>query len=304
MTNIKNYLSAVNIDAKESGLPLIDNIFVINLEKRPLKWQRMKSLCEALDLKINRFNAVNGWKLSRQAIHDLCQYDNGEDGYNFRSKHRDLSNGHVGSLLSHLSIVYDAYQKGLELIWIMEDDVEFFQDIKILPNFISQLTKRDPEWDIFYTDSDWAGTPPSKISIDILHSWLINIPPSRLRPGQLRKNISFYLERTPMEPFIKLNYRWGVHSYLVSRKGMKKIVDYFNQYRFYIPIDNDLHFIPDIRQYALSKDITGIAYSKISDTYTSPRLFDRFFKLLIRQIKRPLRPIYRRWIKPLVAVKQ
>jgi len=303
VTNVKKYLSPVQVETKESGLPLVDCIYLINLEKCPQKWQRVKSICDGFGLKINRFNAINGWKLNRRAIDDLCQYDDGKDGYKFFSDQRSFSKGHLGCFLSHLSIIHDAYQRGFQVIWTMEDDVDFFQDVKILPNFISDLTRLDPEWDIFYTDLEWGGNTGSKASLDFVSSWLKTIPPGRLRPGQPRKDIAHFLQRTTFGPFVKIHYRWGTHSLLFSRKGMKKIIDYFNQYRYYVSIDIDFHFIPDMREYALQEDVTGIKKSESNTSY-SPSPWKRPFRkagtIILTLVKPFLRPIYRKWVKPLV----
>ena len=38
-----------------------------------------------------------------------------------------LSRGAIGIILSHLSVLQDAYDAGYETIWVMEDDVEVLQ---------------------------------------------------------------------------------------------------------------------------------------------------------------------------------
>src|SRR5690606_37872622 len=46
--------------------------------------------------------------------------------------------GSIGIVLSHLSILQDAYDAGYETIWVMEDDIEVIQDPNIMSQRISQ----------------------------------------------------------------------------------------------------------------------------------------------------------------------
>ena len=55
---------------------------------------------------------------------------------------------------------------------------------------------------------------------------------------------------------------------IISKKGLKKILDYFSTRTLFDHIDRELHLIPDIRLYASQRDIVTnalISESLLSD---------------------------------------
>src|SRR5438105_4187754 len=71
LTPIIKHLRTIKKETITSGLYFIDCIYVINLDERPGKWLSVKSQCDEIGLSINRFNAINGWKLSNSIKKDL-----------------------------------------------------------------------------------------------------------------------------------------------------------------------------------------------------------------------------------------
>jgi len=49
--------------------------------------------------------------------------------------------------------------------------------------------------------------------------------------------------------------RYGAYSMIVSKKGIQKILNYFDKNRFYTPYDIDIHFIPKINEYICNEEI-------------------------------------------------
>ena len=66
-----------------------------------------------------------------------------------------MSQGAIGCVLSHLSVLQDAIDSGYKTIWVMEDDVEVVQDPRTLSGLIAALDGSGKEkWDILFTDQD------------------------------------------------------------------------------------------------------------------------------------------------------
>ena len=129
-TPTAKYLKNTSLTEKNSGLEGIDCIYVINLDSRPEKWQRVNKLLQTNGLKANRFSGINGWDITIESRRELCW------AYPIR-----LSAGEFGCLLSHISVIKDAYKRGFNCIWVCEDDIEIVRKISRLPRLLRRLTQ-------------------------------------------------------------------------------------------------------------------------------------------------------------------
>lgn len=114
--------------------------FVVNLDRRVDRWERMDKLPEKEFLRYNRFSAVDGMKLVPNT--QLSQiFDNND--YNMRQ-------GMVGCAMSHIQLYIDLVnQPGNYNYCILEDDIEFVPNFKEkFIDLVQQLLK--VEWDICY----------------------------------------------------------------------------------------------------------------------------------------------------------
>lgn len=256
---IINHLKSFEINKSPSGIDLIDCIYVLNLEQRIEKWIRLEKLCKERNLNLNRFNAIDGRKLSRKIRDELA------GPYPAR-----LNGGQIGCLLSHLSIIKNAYDNNFNNIWILEDDISFEGEVKNIPPLIKQLSEFDPDWDLFYTDA--------KCPIRILRPSFFLDP----RPSQILLPHKHYLEKKIINSNItKIHSRYGFYSVIISRKGMKKILDYFLHVYIWSALDIDIHYIDNLHQYSSSKNIVTLwVDSPYSDTrVTSSLIGDRYLYL-------------------------
>ena len=163
----------------------IDFIYMINLDARPEKFE--SSLKQLLSYGITpyRFSAVNGWDLPLEVINDVAlTYEPGMRTRNYGKKklfgtsylpenegepaHEPIhvpgkkylchcmSRGAVGIVLSHLSILQDAYDAGYQTIWVMEDDIRLIRNPHELSDLIPHLDLLvgKENWDILFTDQD------------------------------------------------------------------------------------------------------------------------------------------------------
>ncbi len=234
-TPIGKFLKPVELTENDSGLDLVDCIYVINLDERVEKWDRIKALLDERELKTNRFSAINGWKLPSETMNEL------HGNYS-----RQCTKGEVGCLLSHISALKDAYEREFEYIWVLEDDVEFLEDVGQISLLMKSLSEFDPEWDILYTDVDYRaekeGYVPS-VSSDF-------------RPDRDHLPLEYYTRKIPVnDDLMLIGQRFGLRSYLLSQSGIKKVLEYFTHVYLWTAIDIDIHYIPDIREYVTRRDI-------------------------------------------------
>jgi len=252
MTNspVVRYLQPITVTESSSGMALIDCVYVINLDERPEKWQRMQKLLLERGIRANRFAAINGWKLSTEAIKELMG-----------PYHKPtMTGGNIGCYLSHFSVYKDAFERGYKLIWVLEDDADFIDDIHQIPEYIAKLTKIDHKWDIFYTDVDCRN------DTDGYFPFVVSEEPRKDR--LLPKPFGYYsIKFLAGEGLLRLHGRYGATSMLIQRSGLKKIVEYLSQNYIATAIDCELHFIPTIHEYAPTKEIvTNLRRDAFSDT--------------------------------------
>jgi hypothetical protein len=224
---IERYLQRIEGPLLPSRMDCVDCIYVINLEERKEKWNRTKVNFEKQGLSINRFDAINGKKLplwKRAAV---------LGPYKIR-----MGWGGVGCLLSHVSVYKDAYEREFDVVWICEDDIEFKENADVIPSLLEELVYLDPEWDYLYTDN-----------VDI------GIGYQDPRTGQ-----SWYDPKHEAvgSNFMKVCGRWRNHSILFSKRGIKKVLDYFTHVYIWSPLDVDIHYIPNLRAYSTSRNIVSL----------------------------------------------
>lgn len=242
------YLKSTEISELSSGIDSIDCIYVINLDTRLEKWQRMKALFDERGVHGNRVSGVRGIAIPEEIQQELA------GPYPIR-----LPKGALGCLLSHISVIKDAYERGFNRIWVFEDDVEFHEDVRQIPELLANLSEIDPSWDVFYTDVDsknGQGNPILSLGSDF-------------RPDQRYHPLEYYTQRRLVSNNImKIGQRFGLYSFIVSRGGMKKILDYFTHVYLWTAVDVDIHYIPNIREYSTVKDIVSVWVSSgISDNH-------------------------------------
>lgn len=260
----------------------IDFIYMINLDKRPEKFAVSSRELMLYGIVPYRFSAVNGWELPANALQKIgvsiftltepffgSTYKN-IGGIPFLSNEPILPNGgayytlgmsrgSIGIVLSHLSVLQDAYDAGFNTIWVMEDDVEVVADPNQIPALISTLDALFPDWDVFFTD------------IDTKDKWNRRIPCRAVaaRPNFAIENLNFYLKR-----FFPLNHelqsvgmRYGAYSMIVRRSGMKKILDHFKMYGIFLPYDMDYWLIPDLKLFSTTQDIVSTRVGAPTDNH-------------------------------------
>lgn len=252
-TNIQNYFTKID-SVSESNLKFVDCIYVLNLAERESKW---KNTCEQLQnhpIAFNRFVGINGWKISKDRLNTFWQ----EQGY--LSRNYPLVPGKIGCILSHLSIIQDGYDRGFNAIWILQDDIEVFGDLTEIDTYIQEINELDSEWGLLFTDLD-------------MRQYLDPTKPLRAlalgpRGKSAKHSLNWFIQRNNLsDTFQEIRLRYGFHSVVISRKGMKLILDYFKHVKLLEPFDIDIHFIPGLHKYGLRKPLVSNSCSwLISDS--------------------------------------
>jgi GR25 family glycosyltransferase involved in LPS biosynthesis len=247
------------IDAEpRSSIEGIDNVYVINLDVRPEKWHRVESILYYHGIDNNRFSAVFGWDFDIPTIKKYC------------AKH--LRVGQLGCMLSHLSIYQDALDRGLKVIWVLEDDVEVMRNPKVLTKLIQELNEIDPEWDVLYTDLDFI-----KEDGTFVRSLAFPIDKAHPFPHPL----SYYTRRINVSQNIQMiRSRFGTASMIVSERGMKKALHYFTTNDDILwPYDIEFHYIPDIKQYGVINPVVTNGHFSYNFSDTGTCRLKKFYEI-------------------------
>lgn len=265
----------------------IDFIYVINLDKRP---DRYEDCCRRLNpygIHPYRFSAVNGWEMSIDVINDVglkfepwmdrgimgtYYYLDGEG--NIQHAHElvhdsgrtyfghCVARGPIAIVLSHLSILQDAVDSGYETIWVLEDDVEVIRDPRVLSELVAKLDGLVGKegWDVLFTDRDIR---KSNGEYNPCY-WAAR------RPNYTCWDQSKFAKRAAISPdFQKIGSRWGAHSMIIRRSGMIKILDFIKSHSIFLPYDMDYIFPSDIdsdiRLYTVFDDVVSNQVDSVSD---------------------------------------
>ncbi len=259
----------------------IDFIYMINLDERPEKFELTSFGLQLFGIHPYRFSAVNGWKLPFSTLEEIgvkkfaIENPNFYMGSIFRKINEreyqtyefiqsgktyfslGISRGAVGIVLSHLSVLKDAYDSKYQTIWVMEDDVEILSSPNEIPDLIEKLDLIDPEWDILFTDPDTKDTLGRSVPCRAL----------AFRPNfHIEPLSSFFTKFYSVSPeFSRTGMRYGAYSMVIRHSGMKKILDYYNSYGVFLPYDMDFWLIPNLKMYSVNKEIVSHRAGSLSD---------------------------------------
>lgn len=277
---LSNHLKKISDKSGSNTIKNIDFIYMINLDERPEKYAHSMQELAPYGIIPYRFSAVNGWKLSVENLNDIgikykpwmpqnlmatCYLpeDQGQPRHEIMQiPDRNyffhcLSPGGVGIVLSHLSILQDAYDSGYHTIWVMEDDIEVIENPHQLSDLIDQLDLFVGEdgWDILFTDPDTKNQQGEYVPCYTAALRPDFIPADPLK-FQVRTSISLDLR--------KVGARYGAYSMIIRRSGMKKILD-LCQGGIFLPYDMEYTLPDGIRIFTVLRDIVSTQPKAASD---------------------------------------
>jgi GR25 family glycosyltransferase involved in LPS biosynthesis len=258
----------------------IDFIYMINLDERPEKYNLCMEQLTPYNIFPFRFSAINGWKLTIETINTIgVTYEPGMKRNllgtcylienNYEPLHEIMkegkvyftycmSRGAIGIVLSHLSVLQDAYDSGYKTIWVMEDDIHVIHNPHILSDLIDKLDSLlgKDGWDILFTDQDTKGRDGKYVPC---FSYAPRPDFTPLDPKRFARRSRISLN------FKKIGARYGAYSMIIRRSGIEKILNFLKNHRVFLPFDLEYLMPNDIRLFSLTSDIVSTFKDALSD---------------------------------------
>lgn len=279
-SKLEDHFKKIENVSGDHSIKSVDFIYLINLDERPEKYEKCMKQLRPFGITPYRFSAVNGWKLSYDTIQSVgVKYRQGmrfaestrfTNNPSNEKKHEKIpklgktyfvhcfSRGTIGIALSHLSILQDAYDRGYETIWVLEDDFKLHSNPKLLSYYIEKLDARlGKNWDILFTDKDYRNAKGEAVPCNCYDKRRPNFRPKSQDRFKIRRSIS--------SEFMQIGARYGAHSVVYRRSGIEKILAFFKKYKIYFPYDIDFFAPKGIKMYCLKKDLIGNRLGAESD---------------------------------------
>lgn len=131
---------------------VFDQIYLINLDRRPDRLERFMNSLDNSDMKnmkVLRMNAVDGSEIDITRV-PLSETAKGElkqiETTGFRSKHYQLTRGAIGCYLSHVKVWKDIVEKGHKNGLIFEDDVTLPENM--YERMMNSMKGVPDDWDV------------------------------------------------------------------------------------------------------------------------------------------------------------
>jgi GR25 family glycosyltransferase involved in LPS biosynthesis len=279
---IENFLKKPTNKSVGHTMKNIDFIYMINLDQRPEKFASCIAQLAPYNISPFRFSAVNGWELSLETLNKL--------GVKFRpswmqknlwgtsylpkyggAPHHEvmhvkgqnyfchcMARGTIGIVLSHLSVLKDAYDSGYKTVWVTEDDIQVIQNPHGISDAIEKLDALVGKdgWDILFTDRDTKDQQGNYVPC-------LSYAP---RPNFTPINPNRFATRQQVGPdFKQIGARYGAYSMIVRRSGMKEIYEFIRKNNIFLPYDMEFYLPNNIRMFAVENDIISTQPQALSD---------------------------------------
>lgn len=281
LSDVSDHLKSAEGKSGLHEMKNIDFIYLINLDRRPEKFEMCTQQLTPYGIYPYRFSAINGWELPLEVINDLgLKYElwmpsdqwgtcylpenNGKPydepiqvpgrTYFFRT----VTLGTIGCALSHLSVLRDAYDAGYQTIWVMEDDIEVIQNPHILSDLIDRLdnTVGKEKWDILFTDRDTKGQDGKYVPC-------YSYAP---RPNFIPSNPTKFSEKVNINTeFRRIGARYGAYSMIIRRSGIKKLLDFITSHQIFLPYDMEYTLPSNLQLYTVLEDVVSTQPQALTD---------------------------------------
>ncbi|XP_054290734.1 glycosyltransferase 25 family member-like [Macrosteles quadrilineatus] len=171
----------------------LDEVFMINLVRRPERRHRMEHCFAELGLRVTVVDAVDGKELTDDDLKELGV--SLMEGYTDPYHKRPMKRGEIGCFLSHHAIWQRVAESTNEVVMVLEDDVRFepFFRQKV-ESLLEELKTLDLSWDLVY-----------------------------LGRKRLQEKDELFVPGSKM--LVKPNYSYWTLGYLLSRSGAKKLLE-------------------------------------------------------------------------------
>lgn len=196
--SLKQYLYIKDIIHRSNKL-FMDKIFIINLQRRADRWEKVTKMLNSYSLEYSRWEAIDSKTFQL----------NGKIRELFHNNNFESERSIMACALSHIELWrYLAASVVYNKIMVFEDDIEFRPDFqKNWENCYKQVIIIDPDWDIIYLGGDSKNPNPNG--------------------QQLTKNIT--------KPHQK--YFMGAFAYCITKKFAQKMIALMQKYQVTRTID-------------------------------------------------------------------
>lgn len=212
-------------------------VFVVNLKKDIEKKDHMLKLCKKFSLDCHFIDAVDGKLLSEEEISK--NYDNEKA---IKYSRREMSRGEIGCLLSHKHIYQKMINENIEQALILEDDIEFCNDIR---NVLYSIDLFPKNWEVILLGHHSYAARDTETQASIWWRQHISTKFNLIRPSEIGK---------------------GTYGYLINNRGAKKLLGTLDQY--HKPIDHYTGNDKEVNVYAISPVLIAV-HSEMSDHHHS-----------------------------------
>uniref|UniRef100_A0A3B1IR18 Cerebral endothelial cell adhesion molecule n=1 Tax=Astyanax mexicanus TaxID=7994 RepID=A0A3B1IR18_ASTMX len=226
----------IHVPPKQTDLMGFDEIYLINLRRRPDRRDRMLWSLYEMEINAKVVDAVDGAALNSSDIKLL-----GVDilpGYNDPFNGRSLTKGEVGCFLSHYYIWKEMVDMQLDKALILEDDVRFQGNFKRrLRHLMEEVELAELDWDIIYLGRK-------------------QVNPSKEEPVQNVKNLVY------------VDYSYWTLSYIISLQGAQKLINAEPLSKMlpvdeFLPIMYDKHPNEDYKSHFLNRNLQAFSTSPL-----------------------------------------
>lgn len=257
----------------DHSISCVDFIYVINEKKNIDTFRNLKKSFSYYDIVPYRFDAVDPMKMSYKTLFNIGfnvedRFFPGQEALMLSKTgkkswmlheyymnqchktyfHTQMTIYGIAKNLSFLSVIFDAYKSKYDVAWIMTDEAKIVKNPNLLTGYICQINETYPDWDILYTDMESNEHRP--LEFDRI------APP--IRPDIDFENEDFYKARANgAYPIAKLGLRSGDYSFLISKRGMRKIINYYKMNKFFIPFAIEMQIIPKLRAFTLADEVVS-----------------------------------------------
>lgn len=279
--DIEDHLKKATGKTDDCHMRNIDFIYMINLDERPEKFEDCRQALAPYGIVPYRFSAVNGWELPLEVVNDVgLKYQPwmipGIKGSSFLPEDQRAASyevmsevrktyfmdqfflGSIGVVLSHVSVLQDAYDSGYETIWVMEDDIEVIRDPRLLSELIAQLDAivGKEGWDVLFTDRDTKNQEGEYVPcIDFAR-----------RPDFMPQNPERFAEQIAIGPGLRrVGARYGAYSMLLRRSGVRKLLNFMKMHQVFLAYDMEFTLPNDIRLYTVLEDVVSTKPRALTD---------------------------------------
>ncbi|XP_069465242.1 inactive glycosyltransferase 25 family member 3 [Ambystoma mexicanum] len=218
----------VHVTPKHPDKMGFDEVFLINLLRRPDRRQRMLSSLYELEIGCRVVDAVDGRALNSSDIKKL-----GVDllpGYYDPFSGRTLTKGEVGCFLSHYFIWKEMVELQLDTALVFEDDVRFQGFFKRrLARLMEDIARAELDWDLIYLGRKQVTMEPES-------------------PVEEVRNL------------VTAEYSYWTLSYVISQQGAQKLINAEPLSRMlpvdeFLPIMSDKHPNEQYKEHFVNRDL-------------------------------------------------